>query len=210
MTPKPTHRAVLLTSAPKEHLDAQFRQLSQAGLDKFLVITRQPHRELEKLEKQFRSSKYSVEFASHDSVPSLLLARDFVKGSTFLATEIDKIYEASEYKTLLSVAEKRPAAAAIVAVNEVDDPSGGEAIYEIGSRITKIARQSPQGTAVTRWNTAGVYVLKPQIFTYLDRASSTAEPGTELTSALQLMLADRLELHIAPFSRESSTQKASA
>ena len=51
---------------------------------------------------------------------------------------------------------------------------------------------------MTRWNSAGFYLFQRVIFDYLARVQPSARGEYELTSALDMMLADRLELRIYP------------
>lgn len=197
-TPKP-----MLRVAGKPMLEHIVERLSAAGFDKFLIVTGFAGRQIE---KHFKTSKYAIEFVRQEPVngtaSAALLASGFTGDHPFLLTYGDILCEPAEYTRMLAVLEKKPAAAAVLAVKEVDDPWQGAAVYEIGGRVTKIIEKPPQGTSVTRWNSAGFNLFKPGIFTYLKRVMPSPRGEYELTSAIELMLNDRLEVHISPITGE--------
>ena len=197
-TPKP-----MLPVAGKPMLEHIVDRLSVAGFDRFLIVTGFAGRQIE---KHFKASRHSIEFVRQEPVngtaSAARLADAFAGESPFLLTYGDILCDPSEYTRMLAVLDKKPAAAAVLAVKEVDDPWQGAAVYEIGGRVTKIIEKPAQGTSVTRWNSAGFYLFKPSIFSYLARVQPSSRGEYELTSALQIMLSDRLELHISPIAGE--------
>ena len=174
-------------------------RLASVGIRKFLIVVGFGGKQFA---KHFKSSKHSVEFAKQEPVngtaSAALLAREFAGTEPFLLTYGDILCDPSEYSRASQVMEKKPSAAALVAVKEVDDPWQGAAVYEIAGRITRIVEKPAKGTSVTRWNSAGFYVFKPGVFDYLARVQPSPRGEYELTSALEMMLSDRLELHISP------------
>lgn len=193
-TPKP-----MLSVGGKPLIEQVLQRLASAGFGKFLLVV---GFEGKQIEKHFKPLKYDVEFVRQDPVDgtasAALLARSFAAEDSFLLSYGDILCDPSEYTRLLAVGENKPAAAAVIAVKEVDDPWQGAAVYEIGGRVTKIIEKPSQGTSITRWNSAGFYLFKPGVFSYLERVQPSARGEYELTSALSAMLSDRLELHISP------------
>ena len=193
--PKP-----MLPVAGKPLLEHIMERIEAAGIQRFLIITGYQH---QLIEDHFRARQGSpIEFLLQEPVngtaKAAMLARDFVSDEPFLLSYGDILCEALEYQRMQRILDKSPASAAIVAVKEVDDPWQGAAVYEIGGQITRIIEKPPQGTSVTRWNSAGFYLFRPVLFDYLKRVEPSKRGEYELTSALELMLGDRLELHISP------------
>ncbi len=183
----------------KPMLEHIIERLSQAGFKEFLIVIGYRG---EMIKDHFRNLPYKVEFREQNPVngtaPAALLAQDFVKKKPWLLTWGDILCDPSEYTRSISVLDGHPATSAVVAVKEVDDPWQGAAVYEVGGLITKIVEKPPQGTSMTRWNSAGFYLFQQVVFDYLARVQPSPRGEYELTSALDMMLADRLELRISP------------
>jgi dTDP-glucose pyrophosphorylase len=181
----------------KPLLEHIIERMKSVGIERFLIVTGY-HRE--SIERHF-GNRPGIELAVQEPVngtaTAAMLARDFVEDQPFLLSYGDILCDSSEYERMQRSFEKKPAAAAIVAVKEVDDPWQGAAVYEIGGQIIRIIEKPPQGTSVTRWNSAGFYLFKPLLFDYLRRVEPSTRGEYELTSALSLMLSDRLELYIS-------------
>ncbi len=182
----------------KPMLEHILDRLSQAGIKKFLIVTGYRG---EIIKEHFRDSPYKIKFKAQDPVngtaSAALLAEDFIGKKPWLLTYGDILCDPSEYTRCISVLDGHPATAAVVAVKQVDDPWQGAAVYEIGSVISKIVEKPPQGTSTTRWNSAGFYLFRQVMFEYLHRVQPSPRGEYELTSALDAMLADRLELRIS-------------
>ena len=191
--PKP-----LISIGGKPMLEHIVGRLGKAGVERFLIVTGFGGK---KIEKHFKSSKDNIQFVLQEPVngtaSAALLARDFMGNHPFLLSFGDILCDPSEYTRMIEVFEKRPAAEAIVAVKAVDDPWQGAAVYEIGGRITRIVEKPPKGSSVTRWNSAGFYLFKPGVFSYLDQVTPSPRGEYELTSALEIMLSHRAELYIS-------------
>jgi NDP-sugar pyrophosphorylase family protein len=174
-------------------------RLSQAGIRKFLIVTGYRG---EVIQRHFQNSPYKIKFKVQDPVngtaSAALLAEDFIRKKPWLLTYGDILCDPSEYTRCISVLDRHPATAAVVAVKQVEDPWQGAAVYEIAGVINKIIEKPPQGTSTTRWNSAGFYLFQRVVFEYIHRVQPSPRGEYELTSALDLMLADRLELRISP------------
>jgi dTDP-glucose pyrophosphorylase len=126
------------------------------------------------------------------------LAREFVGNKSFLLTYADILCDSSEYVHCGAILHGVPAAAAVLAVKAVDDPWQGAAVYEEQGRVRSIIEKPPKGTSTTHWNSAGFYAFRPILFQYVDRITPSPRGEYELTSALNLMLEDSLDLRISP------------
>ncbi len=182
----------------KPMLEHIIHRLSQAGVKKFLVIVGYRG---EIIKKHFQNSPYKIKFKTQDTVngtaSAALLAEDFIGKKPWLLTYGDILCDPAEYTRCISVLDRHPATSAVIAVKQVDDPWQGAAVYEVAGVISKIVEKPPQGTSLTRWNSAGFYLFQRVIFNYLHRVQPSPRGEYELTSALDMMLADRLELRIS-------------
>jgi dTDP-glucose pyrophosphorylase len=203
---KGTRMGSMTREIPKPMLSVQGRpmlelilgRLSSAGAENFLVITGYHH---EAIEDHFRDSPLRLQFRIQEPVngtgSATLLARDFTGNEPFLLTYADILCDPSEYVRCVSTLEQNQHCAAAVAVKSVDDPWQGAAVYEEAGRITRIIEKPPKGTSNTCWNSAGFYAFRPVIFDYLGRIKPSPRGEYELTSALDGMLQDGLELRIS-------------
>ena len=173
-------------------------RLAEAGVREILIVVGY-RREL--IEQYFRHWRLPVSFREQEVVngtaSAALLARDFIAQAPFLLTFGDILCEPDAYIKCGRVLDKYPGTVAVLGVKSVDDPWRGAAVYVENDRITKVIEKPPRGTSTTRWNSAGLFGLRPAVFQYLDRVTPSARGEYELTSAFELMLADGRELRIS-------------
>ena len=178
-------------------------RLASVGIDEPFVVVGY-HREV--ITDYFADWSRRIEFCVQDPVngagSAARLAKDFVGNESFLLTYGDILCEPSDYVRCVSILDENPATTATVAVKSVDDPWQGAAVYEEKGEIRDIIEKPPKGTSTTRWNSAGFYAFRPLVFDYLDRVRPSQRNEYELTSALDMMLEDKLELRISPVEGE--------
>ncbi len=192
-TPKPM---LLVRGRPLlEHI---FERLADAGIQKVFIVVGYRH---EMIQEHFRNWPVPIEFRVQDPVngsgSAARLARNFVGDEPFLLSYADILCEPSEYVRCGSVLERNPFTSAVLAVKAVDDPWQGAAVYEKSGVISKIVEKPAKGTSTTHWNSAGFYAFRPTLFHFLERLQPSARHEYELTSALDMMLDDGLELRIS-------------
>lgn len=187
----------------KPLLEHILSRLSAAGVREFCIIVGYQHK---LIEAYFGKSSYKITFVLQDPVDgtgsAAGLARAFTADQPFILSYGDILCDPTEYKRCADVLENHPATSVVVAVKEVDDPWQGAAVYELTGRIKRIVEKPPKGTSMTRWNSAGFYIFQPVLYQYLDRIQPSPRGEFELTSALDLMLSDRLDLRISPIAGE--------
>lgn len=197
-TPKP-----LLPIHGRPMLEHILERLAQAGVERFFVVTGFCH---ELIEEHFRDWPRPIEFRLQEPVngtgSAALLAKDFAGPEPFLLSYADILCDAAEYTRCSQILEQNRGAAAVVAVKAVDDPWQGAAVYERDGRIRRIIEKPPKGTSHTPWNSAGFYAFRPVIFEYLARIQPSPRNEYEMTSALDSMLADGLDLRISAIEGE--------
>jgi NDP-sugar pyrophosphorylase family protein len=193
-TPKP-----MLPIHGRPMLEHILERLAAAGVDRFFVAVGYHH---ELIEQHFQHWPLPIEFRVQDPVngtgAATRLAQEFTAAEPFLLTYADILCDPLEYTRCSTVLQQSPDAACVLAVKGVDDPWQGAAVYEENGRIREIVEKPPQGTSTTHWNSAGFYAFRPVLFDYLARIQPSARNDYELTSALDLMLEDGLELRISP------------
>ncbi len=181
-------------------------RLTEAGVSRFLIVIGYHG---ETIRRHFENSNPSAGFVSQNiefvwqepvngTGSGALLARPFAESEPFLLTYGDILCDAAEYRRAVQILESGPEIAAAVAVKAVDDPWQGAAVYEENGRISRIIEKPPKGTSTTRWNSAGFYAFRPVVFEYLARLEPSPRGEYELTSAIDQMLADGLDLRISP------------
>ena len=180
-------------------LDHILERLSMLGISRFLIVIGY-HSDV--IEHHFANSNLQIEFVRQNPVngtgSGALLAREFVRQNSFLLAYGDILCDPAEYAHAINILSGDPAIAAAVAVKAVDDPWQGAAVYEHNGRINRILEKPPKGTSTTRWNNAGFYTFRPVIFEYLSQLQPSPRGEYELTSALDNMLTDGLDLRTSP------------
>jgi len=179
-----------------EHI---LERLAEVGARRFFLVVGYQY---QTIEKHFSKWPLPVEICVQDPVDgtgsAALLARTFTSGRPFLLTYGDILCNAAEFRRCSDVLRQNPGVAAAIAVNAVDDPWQGAAVYEEQGRIQRIIEKPPKGTSTTHWNNAGFYAFQPVVFNYLDRLRPSPRGEYELTSAFEMMLNDGLDLRISP------------
>ncbi len=197
----------ITTETPKAMLDVRGRPmlehvlngLAEVGIESFFLVVGYRR---EMIEEHFRNWPVPIEFRVQDPVDgtgsAARLAREFVGDQPFLLTFGDIICEPQAYVRCDNELTGHPAAAAVLGVRDVDDPWQGAAIYEQGGRVSRVVEKPPQGTSTTRWNSAGLYGLRPVAFSYLDKLQPSPRNEYELTDIFAMMLAEKVEVRISP------------
>jgi UDP-N-acetylglucosamine diphosphorylase / glucose-1-phosphate thymidylyltransferase / UDP-N-acetylgalactosamine diphosphorylase / glucosamine-1-phosphate N-acetyltransferase / galactosamine-1-phosphate N-acetyltransferase len=179
-----------------EHI---IERLEESGISRFLVVVGYQG---ETVQRHFEKTNPNVEFVRQNPVngtgSAALLSKGFCGGEPFLLIYGDILCDVAEYRRCSSILADNPNTAASLAVKAVDDPWQGAAVYEEHGVITRILEKPPKGTSTTRWNSGGFYCFRPVVFDYLAKLEPSIRGEYELTSAIDAMLADGLELRISP------------
>ena len=192
--PKP-----MLPVAGRPLLEHIVATLHGAGIERFVMITGY---RAERIESHFGDgSRFGVEIVYRrqevrdGTARALLLGRDAVGGRDFLLGWGDILAEPSNYPALLQrFTDKR--GDGVLAVNWVEDPYRGAAVYVDGEqRIERIVEKPPRGTAGTHWNNAGIGVFRAALFEYAATVPRSARGEYELPDAMTSMLAAGLALY---------------
>jgi NDP-sugar pyrophosphorylase family protein len=197
-TPKP-----LLEVAGKPLIEHILDGLAHANLQRLVVVTGHLAGQVERrlgdgVRFGFEPIVYRRQTRLEGTARALLLAEADVGKECFLLSWGDILVEPSFYLAFVRRFEASPCAAQL-AVNEVDDPWRGAAVYvDPEWRVEKVVEKPPPGTATTRWNNAGILALSPLVFDYARRLERSQRGEFELPQAIARMVADGLNVHAYP------------
>jgi UDP-N-acetylglucosamine diphosphorylase / glucose-1-phosphate thymidylyltransferase / UDP-N-acetylgalactosamine diphosphorylase / glucosamine-1-phosphate N-acetyltransferase / galactosamine-1-phosphate N-acetyltransferase len=127
---------------------------------------------------------------------ALALARDHVGAGQFFAGWGDILVLPENYARIVKAARF---ADIVVAVNEVDDPFAGAAVYvDEDMRVQRIVEKPDPGTSTTRWNNAGFSILGPAIWPEIDRLQPSARGEYELPQAVAALVDSGVHVRAVP------------
>jgi dTDP-glucose pyrophosphorylase len=180
-------------------LELVLERLAAAGIDRCLVVVGYRR---EVIEQRLRDWRPPIEFRVQDPVDgtgsAARLARDFA-AAPFLLTFGDILCEPEAYVRCARVFAQHPDTAAVLGVADVDDPWRGAAVYaDKNGLVSRVVEKPPRGSSTTRWNSAGLFGLRPLVFPYLDRLEPSPRGEYELTAVFNEMIAGGLEVRISP------------
>ena len=128
------------------------------------------------------------------TAPALLLTERFVDDTPFMFGWGDILSKPAEYRRLADMFQRwQPDA--LLALNYLEDPSAGAAVYREGDRIVRIVEKPPPGTSTSHWNQAGIFVLTSKIFPYLRKVPISSRGEREFTTAIQMMIEEGHSVH---------------
>ncbi len=196
-TPKP-----LLPLQGMPILEHILRSMRDAGIERFVVVTGYL---ADRIEEYFGNGAgldvridYRRQRDPSGTAAALRLTRDIVESEPFALSWGDILVEPETYARLTATYRERPVAG-LVAVNDVDDPWRGAAVYfDADRRIREIVEKPPRGTSNTRWNNAGIFALDPIVFAYIERLPRSERGEFELPQAFATMIAEGHDLRALP------------
>jgi dTDP-glucose pyrophosphorylase len=192
-TPKP-----LLDVGGHSCLERVLVGLAQAGIHRLALITGHAAQQVE--EAVWGSAAMSVEFIRQE-VPggtgeALLLAERFAGGHPVVFAWSDVLVDPANYRAVIEAAE---AVDAVIAVNQVEDPAAGAAVYvDEGWVVVDIVEKPPPGTSTTNWNSAGFGVLTETIWPHLRDLEPSGRGEYEFTDALASLLRSGGKIRAVP------------
>ncbi len=211
-----TRLGAITATYPKPLLDVGGRPivghilagLARAGVHEAVIVTGH-HAEL--LEADLGDgAEYGVRLAYRrqealdGTARALALARGFCGGSRFFFGWGDILVRPDNYRRVLRASAR---ADHVIAVNEVDDPARGAAIYVAGprflargatSRVVRIVEKPPPGTSGTRWNNAGFGVLGPGVWPAIEGLALSERGEYELPRAIAALVESGAHVRAVP------------
>ena len=194
-TPKP-----MLNAGGRPILERLLERLVEAGFSEALIVTGY---RAASIEDYFRDYRFPLHFLRQTPIDGTatasLLARQFVGHDDFLLTFGDILADAPCYRQILERLQREPGAQAILGVRDVEDPYQGAAVYvDVAGTVNRIVEKPPRGESTTRWNSAGIYAVRPSLFAELERAPKSSRGEYELTSAISQLIDGGKLLRVFP------------
>lgn len=160
--------------------------LADAGVTDLTVITGHAGEHLEREtgdgSRWSARIKYRRQSAMDGTASAVALAREDVANAPFFCGWGDIVVGPANYGAVLRAAESSDGA---LAVNHVEDPAAGAAVYvDDDGHVTRIVEKPPPGTSTTNWNNAGLAVLPPDIWPYIDALEKSPRGEFELPQAI--------------------------
>src|SRR5262250_1838393 len=167
-TPKP-----LLPVAGRPIIEHILAGLAAAGVLRAVVVTGHLGGALERaLGSGVRLGleiAYCRQNRADGTARALLLTEALVGSAPFVLSWGDILVPTGFYAEFLAAFARRPCDAQL-AVNEVDDPWRGAAVYVDGDwRVHRVEEKPARGASATRRNNAGILLLTPLVFDYARR-----------------------------------------
>ena len=182
--------------------------LADAGIEDVMVVTGHfaslVESELGNGEQSGLRLRYARQERLEGTARALLLGRDFCGDEQFFFGWGDILVRRENYRAVLRAARF---ADNVLAVNEVNDPASGAAVYvddpsklEAGepARIVRIVEKPAAGTSTTRWNNAGFGVLGPAIWASIECLEPSARGEYELPQAIAALIESGAEVRAVP------------
>ncbi len=195
--PKP-----LLTVGGRPIIEHIVRALGAAGTAEVIIVTgyrgEQIHAYLGDGTPWGVRLTYRTQETQDGTARALLRTRDLIGDRPFVLSWGDVMVTPENYATLLAEYQRSPCAALLM-VNDIDDPWRGAAVYVNGEwRVTRLVEKPARGSSTTRWNNAGISVFSPLILGYAERLAPSSRGEYELPQAIAAMLADGLIVRALP------------
>lgn len=206
-----TRLGSLTTNTPKPLLEVAGRPLVvhvldglvRAGVTDFTIITGylgdQVERELGNGAAAGIEVRYIHQAQLDGTARAVALARDWLDGERFFAGWADILVRPETYAAVIRASRLADAA---LAINRTSDPFAGAAVYvdnEDGDGlVTRIVEKPPRGTSATPWNNAGLCVLGPEAWPFIDRLDASPRAEYELPQAIAAMVEAGLRVRSVP------------
>jgi NDP-sugar pyrophosphorylase family protein len=176
--------------------------LREAGIERIVIVTGY---RAERIEEHFGDGSslglavcYRRQVVQDGTARALLFGRDAIGPRGFLLAWGDILVAPRNYRRLLECF-RESRCDGVLAVNWVEDPSRGAAVYtDEGSRIVRIVEKPPPGTSTTHWNNAGIGVFRPALFDYAATVGASPRGEYELPDAISAMIAHGRDIRALP------------
>lgn len=195
--PKP-----LLTVRGQSLIERIVRGFAAAGITRAVIVTGYLGAQIEAALGDGRHLGVELAYCRQDraegTARALLLAQPLIGPGAFALSWSDVLVAPSFYAEILAAFASHPCAVS-VAVNDIDDPWRGAAVYvDDAWRVTKLEEKPPRGTATTRWNNAGIFVCDPLIWRYAAALPASPRGEYELPQAVSRMVQDGCDVRAVP------------
>lgn len=195
--PKP-----LLTVHGRSLIERVVRGFASAGVRRAVIVTGYLGEQIETALGD--GSQLGVELTycrqerAEGTARALLLTQSHIGAGPFALSWGDVLVDPEFYARIVASFVAQPCAVSL-AVNDMDDPWAGAAVYVDATwRVTQLEEKPPRGTATTRWNNAGIFVFDPTIWSYAAALPPSARGEYELPQAITRMVDDGRDVRAVP------------
>jgi dTDP-glucose pyrophosphorylase len=133
------------------------------------------------------------------SARAVALARDFVGDAPFAFTWADILVRPENMARVVRASSLTGAA---IAVNRVDDPATGAAVYvdnpDGDGYVERIVEKPAPGSSTTPWNNAGLGVLPPAIWPLIEALTPSPRGEYELPNAIAALVESGAPVRAVP------------
>jgi dTDP-glucose pyrophosphorylase len=205
-----TRMGALTANQPKPLLIVRRRPLiehilcgfARAGVERAIVVTGYHGEHIETAlgtgAALGLSLTYCQQHRAEGTAKALALAQPFIGAEPFAVSWGDILVSPAFYEEFLRTFAATGCAVQL-AVNEVDDPWQGAAVYvDEDWHVTKLEEKPPRGTAQTHWNNAGIFAFTPLIFRYIGELAPSPRGEYELPQAISRMVGDGRDVRAVP------------
>jgi NDP-sugar pyrophosphorylase family protein len=174
--------------------------LIRAGIRRFAIVTgylaEKVEYELGNGTQAGVSVTYHRQEEQDGTARALALARPLLGEEQFFFGWGDILVRPENYRAVIKAGRLADAA---IAVNQVDDPSAGAAVYvDEAGLVTRLVEKPAPGTSTTRWNNAGLGVLGPEAWPFIDALEPSPRGEFELPAAIGAMAEAGLRVRAVP------------
>ncbi|MCC7365968.1 MAG: nucleotidyltransferase family protein [Dehalococcoidia bacterium] len=176
--------------------------LRAAGIEDVVIVTGYLGEVIERELGNGAGSGMRIAYRRQETIDgtarALSLARDALGEEPFAFGWGDIVVDAANYRAVVRAAGF---AEHVIAVNEVDDPAAGAAVYVDGAmRVERIVEKPAPGTSATRWNNAGFGVLGPGIWPVIAGLAPSPRGEYELPQAIAHLVESGADVRAVPVS----------
>jgi UDP-N-acetylglucosamine diphosphorylase / glucose-1-phosphate thymidylyltransferase / UDP-N-acetylgalactosamine diphosphorylase / glucosamine-1-phosphate N-acetyltransferase / galactosamine-1-phosphate N-acetyltransferase len=174
--------------------------LIAAGIDEVTIVTGHAATILETELGNGAESGMQIRYVRQESLDgtarAICLAREHVGDEPFFVSWGDIVVRRENYRNVVRASRL---ADAVIAVNEVDDPFAGAAVYfDEDGVVARIVEKPAKGTSTTRWNNAGLGILTAAIWPEIGRLQPSPRGEYELPQAISALVASGARVRAVP------------
>jgi dTDP-glucose pyrophosphorylase len=173
-----------------------------AGITQLIVVIGHRGSQIRRHLGSGESFDVSIDYVHQEKVngtaTALALCEPLIEATHFFLTYSDILCAPQNYPRMCMHFKRSPCDA-LLAVNWMDDPYQGGAVYcGDQNRIMRIVEKPPKGSSTTHWNSAGCMILTPIVFQHIRSLKKSERREYELTRAVGSMLSGGADIRAFP------------
>ncbi len=193
----------MLPVAGKPALDHVISLLKNAGIDRIAMVVGFGKEQIMEHYGDGSGFGCSIEYLQQKELlgtaNAVSLAEEFVGNERFVVMNGDTLVDQESLNAFIARYRELSGGedfACLMATIEVDEPEQFGIVYLKGNNVTEIVEKPKR--AKTRLANAGIYLFDPRIFNSIRRTEKSKRGEYELTSSMQLMIAEGGKVFTSP------------